>query len=59
MPENKGYSLLCKDLYEIWTEATQYEFDDFKNRKYATPKVELHKKLTEIINKNRAGEYDQ
>ena len=59
MEENKGYSLLCKDLYELWTEATAYEFDDFKNRRYATPKLELHNKLLIIMNKSRVGEYDQ
>ncbi len=56
--KDNGYILLCVDLEELLNEAKEYQFDDFQNTKYATPKVELHKKLMEIVNNNRDGKYD-
>ena len=57
-PDEKGHYSLLKDIWELWQEAVNHEFHDFKNDKYDTPKVMLHQKLHEIDKKMQEGEYD-
>lgn len=58
MEEDKGHDGLIKDLNDILMEADNFHFHDFKNSRYATPKVELVLKLQTIINRARNGRYD-
>ncbi len=58
-PDNKGHVRLIADLRELLKEAEDYQFDDFKNTIYATPKVELFKKLAARCEKVKQGKYDQ
>ena len=53
------YQQLCNDLYEIYSLAEDSEFHDYSNTKFATPKVELVRRLQMIINKVKEGKYDQ
>ena len=53
-----GHDALMKDLYELYQEAWHEQFHDFKNDKYAAPKVTLVKKLDELVVKVMHGEYD-
>ena len=57
-PDDEGHYLLLRDLWLLWKEAVNHEFHDFKNEKYAMPKVELHKKLLEIDKSVMEGRYD-
>ena len=57
-PDEAGHYNLLKDLWELWQEAVDHEFHDFKNKKYATPKVALHNKLHELDKKMLSGKYD-
>ena len=56
--KNKGHEKLMQDLTELLSEAYNYEFHDFKNRKYATPKVELNSKLNILAKNVIEGKYD-
>ena len=49
---------LCFDIKELLLEVEDFQFHDFKNSKYATPKVELYKKLIKLANNVKSGEYD-
>ena len=53
-----GNELLKLALEELLKEAKNDEFSDFKNDKYATPKMELIKKLTDLIKATQDGMYD-
>lgn len=55
---DKGQDALMTDLVELLDEAFHYEFHDFKNKKYATPKVELRKRLLEMAENVVKGKYD-
>ncbi len=59
-PEDKngGYNNLMQDLVELLQEAKNFEFDDFKNKKYATPKVELRTQLLQLGQNVIDGRYD-
>lgn len=50
---------LCADLKEIFDLAMAEEFSDFNNRQFATPKVELVKRLMIIVNNVKEGIYDE
>ncbi len=54
-----GHDFLLEDLNNLLREAENFEFDDFKYKKYATPKVELYRKLLLIANNVKKGKYDQ
>jgi hypothetical protein len=54
-----NHEKLCKILFELYSLATDYEFDDYRNRHFATPKVELVKRLGDIIERVKAGDFDQ
>lgn len=55
---DKGHQQLIQDIEGLLAEASLYEFHDFKNNKYATPKVELVNKLNDIATKVKNGAYD-
>jgi hypothetical protein len=59
-PEDKngGHNALMQDLSELSYEAYTYEFNDYKNQKYATPKVELRNKLLALAQNVEDGKYD-
>jgi hypothetical protein len=56
--KNKGHEAIMQDLSELLYEAYHYEFNDFRNKKYATPKAELRKKLFELADNTIKGKYD-
>jgi len=56
--KNNGHNALMNDLSELVKEAYEYEFHDFRNKKYATPKIELRNKLTRISQNVIKGKYD-
>lgn len=53
-----GHIALISDLRSLLAEAEDCEFHDQLNTKYATPKVELHKKLLAIDSAMQDGKYD-
>lgn len=55
---DKGHENLINDLRDLLLEAEVFNFHDFKNDKYATPKIELYNKLNEIIHRMKDGNYD-
>ena len=56
--DDKGQNDLLDDLANVLDEAWHYEFHDFKNKKYATPKVELRSQLLKIAQSVVDGKYD-
>lgn len=56
--KNNGYNNLMQDLAELLEEAKNYEFDDFRNKKYAVPKIELRNKLLTLAQNVVDGRYD-
>lgn len=59
-PEDKngGYAALVKDLEELLMDAVEFEFDDFRNKKYAAPKIELANRLHVLRGNIMSGKYD-
>lgn len=55
---DEGHMRLIADLKDILGEAEAFQFHDFRNEKYATPKMELVNRLTQIANRARNGDYD-
>jgi len=55
---NGGHNALMEDLSKLLREAYVYEFHDFKNEKYSTPKVELINKLNDLATNVKEGKYD-
>lgn len=53
-----GHRALIDDLSSLLLEAQNFEFHDFKNVKYATPKVELERKLRLMAESVKEGKYD-
>jgi len=47
-----------QDLSELLQEAKNYQFDDFRNDKYAAPKVELRNQLLKLAQNVVEGRYD-
>lgn len=58
MRNDKGSIALMEDLTALLYEAFHYEFHDFKNSKHATPKMELVKRLEEMVSNVKNGKYD-
>ncbi|HQM43901.1 MAG TPA: hypothetical protein PLI72_09190 [Smithellaceae bacterium] len=56
--QNNGYYNLMQDLTELLRDVKNYEFDDFKNLKYATPKIALRNRLAKISENVINGKYD-
>jgi len=55
---DKGHMNLLVDLELVLAEARAKEYHDFENETYATPKMELVRKLESIINNTKNGKYD-
>lgn len=55
---NGGHEALMQDLTELLKEAHEFEFNDFRNKKYAAPKVELRHKLLGLAQNVIDGKYD-
>lgn len=55
---NGGYEALMIDLSQLLYEAYHYEFDDFRNKKYPAPKIELVRRLEKIQDNAKNGKYD-
>lgn len=53
-----GHEKLVSDLKKLLKEAEDYQFHDFKNEKYPTPKIQLVLELGAISDKARTGKYD-
>lgn len=56
--KNKGHEALMQDLSELLYEIYNYEFDDFRSKKYVMPKIQLKLKLKEIVQNVVNGKYD-
>jgi hypothetical protein len=56
--KNKGHDALMQDLTQILYEAHHNEFHDFKNNKYAAPKMELAEQLSKLRENVINGKYD-
>ena len=55
---DSGHENLILDLEALLKEAQDYQFHDFKNSSYATPKVALYNRLFEIADSVKKGKYD-
>ncbi len=55
---DEGHNKLIDDLGVVWQEAQSFQFHDFRNSNYATPKVKLVEKLQAIIDGAKEGKYD-
>lgn len=53
-----GHQILIADLMELLAEARAFQFHDFKNTDYATPKVALDQRFRELSENTRDGRYD-
>jgi hypothetical protein len=53
-----GHDKLMQDLTDLWKDAFEYQYHDFKNTKYATPKVALVNRLNQIAGMVKNGKYD-
>jgi hypothetical protein len=56
--DDAGHKALLADLEALLAEARAFQFHDFRNEKYATPKIALHRKLQAIAEKVTMGDYD-
>jgi len=55
---NEGHNKLMTDLADIVKEAHEYQYHDFKNKKYSTPKVALRNRLLQLADNVVNGKYD-
>ena len=55
---DKGHDELMDDVKLLLNEALSFEFHDFLNEAYDSPKQELVKFLTRMIEKTKEGKYD-
>lgn len=56
--DNPGHLALLDDMGDLAKEVIDHEFHDFKNKKYALPKVALIEKLQKLIENAKEGKYD-
>lgn len=56
--EDQGHIQLLADLKAIILNAEEFEYHDFLNKKFATPKQMLSEHLNDIIIEMRNGKYD-
>lgn len=56
--EDTGHDNLMTDLVLTLNDALKFQFHDFKNTKYATPKVALIARLEQLIGFVKVGKYD-
>ena len=55
---DKGHKKLLADLKSLMRMAENFEFHDFKNTEFATPKIELRSILLTMAERVVEGEYD-
>jgi hypothetical protein len=55
---DKGHTDLIQALDDLAADARNYQFHDFKDSPFPTPKIELIGRLETIIRKVKDGEYD-
>ena len=55
---DKGHEKLLADLRSLMRMAENFEFHDFKNTEFATPKIELRNILLTMAERVVEGEYD-
>ena len=58
MERDEGHEKLIDDLKDLLTDAEAFEFHDFKNKNYATPKIALVQRLDSIARRAKEGIYD-
>jgi hypothetical protein len=58
MPEDIGHEMLIADLQAILANAQNFQYHDFKNTLYATPKAVLRARLLDIAQAVVDGKYD-
>lgn len=58
IPEDRGHKQLLVDLEFILSEAKNFQYHDFRNEAYATPKIELVNHLSKVIENAKQGLYD-
>lgn len=56
--KDDGHNQLLLDLGQIYKDATDYQFHDFKNTDHAAPKIALVMMLEDVILKVKEGKYD-
>ena len=57
-PSDTGQDSLINDLKVLLQEAEDFAFHDFKNEKYAAPKMAFTNRLKDIISWTVDGKYD-
>ena len=55
---NGGHNALMTDLTLLLKDANEFQFHNFKNSRYPTPKVALILRLDEIAKNTKEGKYD-
>lgn len=53
-----GHQALLKDVAMLTREVIDFQFHDFKNQRYAMPKVELVSRLQALTKNTMDGKYD-
>lgn len=53
-----GHLNLLHDTHKLFKKAENYEFHDFKNAEYATPKMQLRDQLLQMAENVIDGRYD-
>lgn len=56
--EDTGHIGLMADLRGLIRDAMNYEFHDYKNKKYSEPKLALAANLEQILSRVKNGWYD-
>lgn len=57
-PIDEGHENLMSDITALYVLCKSHEFHDFKNEKFATPKVELRNRLLAMAENVVQGRYD-
>jgi hypothetical protein len=55
---NEGHNKLMQDLTDVWKDAYDYQYHDFKNKRYPAPKVALRNRLLQLADNVVNGKYD-
>lgn len=55
---NDGHNKLMTDLADVVKDAHEYQYHDYKNKKYPAPKVALRNRLLQLAENVVNGKYD-
>lgn len=58
MQRDTGDNALLSDITALYKEALAGQFHDFRNTDYPAPKMELVRKLNNLITNTKNGKYD-